>query len=116
MKLTKALVLTAFLAVTANSFADDSIARQKLAEAKTLYTERATPAKLDEAIAALAVAEKEAQDADLKYDVLIFTARAVYFKGLRATVKEAKIALFDQSLAKADLAKAVNEDWADAHY
>jgi hypothetical protein len=115
MRLATGLVLLA-LSSGFSASADDGIAREKLALAQTLYSEREDLAKNELAIQALVVAEAEAQDQDLLYDVLLLSSRAVYWKGMHATTDKDRLALFEKAYTQAARAKEVNEEYADAYY
>lgn len=115
MHLATGLVFLA-LSTPLSASADDVIAREKLNEAQTLYSQREDLAKNDLAIQALAVAESQAQDTDLLYDVLLLSSRAVYWKGMHVTTDKERLALFEKAYAHAARAKEVNEEYADAYY
>lgn len=112
-------VATSFYAGVA--LADDSSAQDKYDTALSLYTdERADQAKNNEAITLLEQAVNEASDADLKYDILILTSRAYYWKGVNVPGdeenNEAKVGPFGKGLAAAEAAIKVDGAAANAYY
>jgi hypothetical protein len=104
--------------VSQSAFADDASARQSLENAKKLYAQRsATSMKaVDDSLAALATAEGQAQDKELKFDILILESRALYFKGTHADGDNAKKDLHSRGQAKADAAEALTSDYAESAY
>jgi tetratricopeptide (TPR) repeat protein len=96
--------------------ADDDVATAKLEEGKALYAERGNPVKLEAALSALATAESEAEDSDLKYDILVLESASLYFKANHSFNDSTKLALYTTAMEKADKAKEVNEDYADAYF
>jgi hypothetical protein len=96
--------------------ADDVVARQKFEEAKAFFAEREDLSKNEQAITALKEAEAQAQDADLKYDILTLASRAQYWKGMNTKGDEAKKVIFDEGKAQAKAAQGVNQDYAEAYY
>ncbi len=116
----KTLVSTfaAVLALTggaAPAFAADP-AQASYDQAKVLYEGRADAAKLAQAIALLDKAEKVAVDTELKYDIMILNARSVYFQGATATKDDEKVRLHAAGEAKAEAAKKLHDEYAEAYY
>jgi hypothetical protein len=113
MKAVVSLLVTCLFTVSA--LADS--AKAKYDEAKALYTDRGDSAKLDRAIADLEQAEALSGDQkDLKYDVLVLASQSLYFKGLHTAGEAARLAIFDKAQKKADAAKKLMPDLADAYF
>lgn len=106
-------------AVSAQSAkADDAAVRQSLEKGKALYAQRSSTVmkNVDDALTLLAGAESQAQDKELKYDILVLEARALYFKGTHTAGDSNKKDIHGRAQAKADAAEALTSDYADAPY
>lgn len=110
------IFVLSFFAVISTAHANDDIAKAKLAEAQTLYNSRTDAVKVESALNALTTAENEAVEANLKYDILVFTSKILYWKGDHATTDGDKVQLFDAGRAKAGEAKEANDSFGDAYY
>src|ERR1019366_4499275 len=95
--------------------ADDTVAKAKFEEAKAAYAARADVAKIQVGIDAAAAALTEAQDNDLKYDILVISSMLFYSKGMAATTDNDKVDIFEQGRLQAEAGRAL-ADYADAHY
>lgn len=100
--------------------AGDDAAKKLLKDAQTAFEKRADQSQNNEAISLLAKAEAEAQDSELKYEILVLASRAIYWKGMNVAGpienNPAKLPVFEAGMAKAAAAKALNGDYADAYY
>lgn len=98
--------------------ADDAAARQGFERGKALFAQRSSTStkNIDDALSALAGAESQAQDKELKYDILILEARALYFKGTHTDGASNKKDIHSRGQAKADAAEALTSDYAEAPY
>jgi hypothetical protein len=114
--LVSGLVLSAALGF--NAQADDAAVRQSLEAAKALFNQRsaASSAPIDQALASLKTLEGQAQAKELKYDVLILEARALYFKGTHTAGDAGKKTVHEEGRAKADAAEALGLELAEAPF
>src|ERR1041385_6418588 len=88
------------LAVGSVAKADDTVVKQKLEAAKALFAQRADLSKNDAAIAALEGLDAQAQDAGLKYDILVLASHAYYWKGGHQTSDCAKKVVYKAGMDK----------------
>lgn len=87
------------------------------AEAVRLFADRANAVSNDEVIRLTSLVEADASAArELKYDALALASRAYYFKGSKATSDSVKEALYNSGMQKAEAAKRLLPNVADAHY
>lgn len=96
-------------------FATDAAAKLKLEDAKKAYAERADLKKVEEGLTATTDALKEAEDKDLKYDILVLTSKLHYSKGMQTAGDEKKVDIFEAGRAAAEAARKLG-DHADAFY
>jgi len=88
-----------------------------LAEATQLFSLRGENANYDRVIELTGRAEALAgSNRELKYDILTLASRAYYFKGGKTTSDSAKEAIYNTGMQKADAAKRLFANLADAHY
>lgn len=99
--------------VASHAMAD---AKEDFEKAQGLYAKRGDAASVNEALKVLASAEAAATDDELKYDVLILTARTLYWQGVHTTSSSAKVKIHDLGYKKAKAAKELNGDLAEAYY
>jgi hypothetical protein len=116
MKLFNVLVLSASLVSPA--FADDAAVRAGFESARKLFDSRSAtnlePTNRAEKL--LADLANQAQDEDLKFDILILRARALNWNGAHTEDKDAKMAIHELGQKVADDAKAVSDLYAEAPY
>lgn len=96
--------------------ATDEKAFEKLEEARGFYAERGVPGKIEKALEAIQIAEDEVEDTEIKYEILVQYSRYIYFKGTRVTEKDEKLARFQSAVDKAQVAKQLFPNYADAYY
>lgn len=96
--------------------AGNAEAEGKYKEAVALYDQRADLAKVGAAVQLLDAAAKEATDEALKYRILVLHSQCIYWQGTHTKDETQKVAVFDAGRAKADEARKVNGDWAEAYY
>ncbi len=110
-----ALSLTSVFSVSAS--ADNAVAQAKFEEGKALFAQRtADLATINQALSVLAAAEAEAQDKELKYDILVLACRALYFQGTHTEGKDNKKRIHDAGQKKCDAAEAVTQDYSESAY
>jgi hypothetical protein len=112
-----AVALSAFSAHAAR--ADDATAQQLLTKAQALYENRGQGDELQnakDAITTLATAAQDAVSSDLKYDILILSARTYYWQGMHTTGDDAKKPIYLAGQQVADQAAQLNDSYAEAHY
>jgi hypothetical protein len=110
------LSLSAFALVSQSAQADDVAARQSLEAAKKLFAQRSGSSmkSVDDAISTLSSAESQAQDKELKFDILVLESRALYFKGTHTNGDSSKKDIHALGQAKADAAEALTTDYAES--
>lgn len=100
--------------------ADDAAAKQKYDSGKALYARHGDIVNgqdvNEQAIATLADAETQAQNPDLKYDILTLESQAYFWKGKHTTGNNEQMTVFNTGMQKADAARQINPDYADAYY
>ncbi len=101
-------------AVTAK--ADDKAAQDKLQQATELFKQRTDAAKVTEALTLLEAAAKESTTDEVTYDVLVYQARVLYWKGLHTAGDANKILIHDSGVQLAGKARALLPDFAEAFY
>jgi hypothetical protein len=84
--------------------------------AKANFAARQDLARNETAIRELQQAEAVAQDSNLKYDILVLSARAHYWKGMHQNDNASRKVTFGAGQQKAEAAKKVNDDYAEAYY
>jgi tetratricopeptide (TPR) repeat protein len=97
-------------------FADDVSARQKFEEAQNIYKTRGEWAYNEALVQTLDQAFNEAEDADLKYDILILKGRTYYWAGGHAQTKQDKMKFYDLGMAVSKQATDLNEEYAEGFY
>ncbi len=124
----KGLTLCAVLALSMStsfistaSFADDQKATDMLNQAKEQFNLRQAFGKEDPALMpqieqTLTAAAKEAVDADLRYDVLVFHSKVLYWIGNHIVDKAPAKVAFEKGYTLAAEAKAINADYPEAFY
>ncbi len=113
---TAALTLSSILVFSAAARADETRAQSLFAEAKTAYAARENLAQIDVALSKLDQAFAQADTNETKYDILIMSAHTLYYKGGRATSDSSKMDIYSQAMGKANQAKALIDDYAEAYY
>lgn len=109
----------ALIAVVGLSQAASASEAQALAlfdEAKVLFADRTDMAKLNLAISKLEAALPLAETTETKYDILILNSRSLYFKGIKTSGNEAKMAIHGAALDKSKAASALDDQYAEAYY
>lgn len=96
--------------------ADDAGAKTKLDKALSLYAQRGEAGKIDEAVAVLKDADKDATSAGLKYDLLVLYSRALYYKGTHTKGDKEKVQIHDLAYKVAESARTEGPDYAEALY
>jgi len=96
--------------------ADDAVVKAQYEKALALFKERATAGKIDEAIAIVEPAAAQAQDTELKYDVILLHSRCLYWKGMHTQGDKAKQAIHDAGYKVAETARKLDLDYAEAYY
>ena len=117
----KCLTLCAVFALSMTAFADDKNASDMLQQSKDLFSQRQAFGKEDPALLTqieekLNAAAKEAVDADLRYDVLTFHSKVLYWKGNHIADKAPAKIVFEAGYKLAEEAKAINADYPEAYY
>ncbi|MBI2604518.1 MAG: hypothetical protein HYW49_00410 [Deltaproteobacteria bacterium] len=97
------------------------MAEDLLKQSKELFNQRQAfgkedPALLDQIEEKLNAANKEAQDADLKYDILVAHSKILYWKGNHTSEKDPAKKVYESGYKKAEEAKAINVDYPEAYY
>lgn len=111
----QSIVLGMALFVSTFVFAADNVAKEKLAEAQTLFADRTDATKVEEAIEVLDEALLEAKDATVVYDVKLFYSKVLYWKGKHVQTDGEKIKIHDQGVELAEEAIEA-KDYAEAYY
>jgi tetratricopeptide (TPR) repeat protein len=116
-------VLTSILVFASVGFsADNNLASGQYKTALDLYAKRdvvdseGVYVNINTAIESLKSAAIAAEDADLKYDIALLNSRCNYWLGQHANNKDTKIVQFQKAMDAAIEAKAINGDFAEAHY
>jgi hypothetical protein len=105
----------ALSALTAPAQADD--AKALLAKAQGLYQKRGDALQNSvDAVTTLKQAAAAAQDQDLKYDILVLEARALYWQGMHTSGDDNKKVIFLAGQQAGDAAVALNDSYAEGHY
>ncbi|MFZ9596616.1 MAG: hypothetical protein ACO3A2_11135 [Bdellovibrionia bacterium] len=84
--------------------------------AKVHFEMREDISRVDLALIELETAEQMTSDADLKYDILILSSRTYYWRGLHESDKNIRKETFSAGMQKAEAAKKLNDDFAEAYY
>jgi hypothetical protein len=103
------------LAVFAQAQAADP-AQNLYTQALTHYQARHDLNEVTQAITVLTEATSVVVDPELKYDILVLHARSLYFKGVRTSEDSEKAKLFEAAELKANEAKLVDDQYAEAYY
>ncbi len=113
-----AIAIFAFLAVFSitSSLADDSSAREKLAQAQRTFEAREDSAQLDAALALLEQVTAETQDAELSYTARILESRCWHRKGHVTENAETRKELHQKGMLAAEAAKTLNDAYADSYF
>ena len=113
-----AIAIFAFLAVFSitSSLADDSSAREKLAEAQRAFEGREDSAQLDTALALLEQVTAQTQDAELSYTARILEARCWHRKGHLTENADTRKELHQKGMLAAEAAKSLNDTYADSYF
>lgn len=112
------IMLLSFVAlmISLPAMASDAAAEQALDKAYELYETRTIPADVETAETLLTAAIKVADDADLKYEILILHSRFVYWRGTQATKKADVIRIHKEGMKISEQASTLNPELADAYY
>lgn len=112
----KSLTVSVFLLFFASpANADDTSAKAKYDRAQALYAERMDLSKIETALILLGEAEMEAEQPDLKYDILVLSSRCLSWKGTHTAGDKHKIVIHELGRQKAELAINI-ANYADAYY
>lgn len=111
-----ALMVSSVLVLSSAALADDSVAQSLYAEAQTAYEGREDLRNIEVALAKLDQALVQAESSDLKYDILILSSRALYFKGHKARGNAIKMQIHEEAMNKATAAKAIDDQYAEAYF
>lgn len=109
-------VSTAMVMNASAALADDAAAESLFERAKEAYAQRDQMAKCDEAISLMAEAEAQAESTELKFDILVLSSRAHYWKGTFTEDGNAKKVVFDAGKNQAEKAKTLGPDYAEGYY
>jgi len=111
------MFLSAIALIAPVAKADDATARDLFAKAKSLFDKRGE--KLQNSIDAtttLEQAEGQAVSSDLKYDIFVLEARALYWQGCHTDGDDNKKVIHLKAKDKADAAVAIDDSYSEGHY
>jgi hypothetical protein len=116
--LVKLAALAVFSIGAVAAHADDQAAQAALTKGLGFYAQRSATSldSIESAIKVLDGAEAQADSKELKYDILILTSRAMYFKGTHTKGNDTKKAIHSAAQAKAEAAEELSSDYAEAPY
>ena len=111
-------VLAALVSVVASisSARAEDPAQSLYDQAVQAFAGRENLAEVDRSLGLLDEAAKVVVDSNLKYDILVLASRNLYWKGNHQKTDAEKMAVFELGMAKANDAKAVNDDYAEGYY
>jgi hypothetical protein len=101
-----------------DSYAGDDWIKDGFAEAVRTYSRRSAdnPQIVDDTLNQLSKIEGQSEDSDLNYDILIFEARVLYWKGDHVYSRSDKLAAYSAGQAKAEEANLIDDGYAEAYY
>lgn len=113
----RALVVPAMLALSVfNAQASDEAARGLYTQAQASFEGRQNLEKAKETVTLADQALAQAEDAELRYDILILKARAQYWLGSKAKSDKEKMAIYEKAMDSAEAAKKLFDDYAEGYY
>ena len=97
---------------------DENAVKQKFDLAVSEFAKRNVkdPTPINKAIEVLSSIEGKSVDPDMNYDILILESRAYYWRGTHLTDRSMIMAAHEEGQKKADAAKDISEDYAEAYY
>lgn len=98
------------------AFGSDASALEKLEEAKKLFADRTDPVKVEKALTKLSEAEGEAEDPLIQYHLLVQDSRTLFWKARHIAETVAKKSTHMLGHSKAEQAKNLFPDYAEAYY
>ena len=102
-----------------SAHASDEDVQNQLEAAQKIFAQRGSveaPNAVEDTLKLLNGLDKQAEDADLKYDIFVQIARTYFWKGVHTASNEEKKVIFKAGMEGAAAAKALNSDYADAYY
>lgn len=106
----------AFLASSALGFSNEVLNEFQIAEKLYLERNAQAPEKIKNALEILNQIENKAEDSTLKYKILVLASQAYFWQGFHVSSKDEKKELHKFGMEKADAAKKVNDQFAEAYY